>query len=102
MVSFFAGRGKTTAWEVWTALPELTQVLIDLTTAPAQVDEDATQTIERFVILLYDRTSTSTDVNKAHCKLFAMKNNVQLIPPPSAALKQHVRRAMYQGGYVWG
>jgi len=90
----FAGRGKRTACEVWTALPELTQVLIDLTTAPAQVDEDATQTIERFVILLYGRTSTSRDVNKARCKLFAMKNKVQLIPPTSAALKQHVRRAM--------
>ena len=57
MVSFFAGRGKTTAWKVWTAVPELAQVLIDLTTAPDQVDEYATQTIERFVILLYDRTS---------------------------------------------
>ena len=44
-VSCFAGHGKRTAWAVWTALPELTQVLIDLTTAPAQVDEDATQTI---------------------------------------------------------
>jgi len=101
-VSFFAGRGKTTACEVWTALPELTQVLIDVTTAPAQVDEDATQTIERFIILLNDMTSTSTDVNKARCKLFAMKNNVQLIPPTSAALKRHVLRAVYQGGHVWG
>jgi len=61
---------------VWTALSELTQVLINLTTTSAQVDEDATQTIERFVILLYDRRSTSMDVNKARCKLFAMKNNV--------------------------
>ena len=60
------------------------------------------QTIERFVVLLYDRTSTSTDVNKARCKLFAKKGNVELIPPTSAALKQHVRRAVYQGGHVWG
>jgi len=104
-VSCYAGRGKRTAWAVWTALPDLTQVLIDLTTAPAPVDEefeDATQTIERFVILLYDRTNTSTDVNKACCKLFGRKNNVQLIPPTSAALKQHVGRAVYQGGHVWG
>ena len=93
----FAGRGKRKAWAVWTALTELTQVLIDLTTAPAQVDEDATQTIERFVILLYDRTSTSTDVNKACCKLFARMNNVQLRPPTSVALKQHVRRAGMSG-----
>jgi len=45
-VSFFAGRGKRTAWEVWTAVPELTQVFIDLTTSPDQVDEDATHIIE--------------------------------------------------------
>ena len=43
-VSFFAGRSKTTACE-GAALPELTQVLIGLTTAPAQVDEYATQTL---------------------------------------------------------
>ena len=73
--------------------------LINLTTTSAQVDEDATQTIERFLILLND---TSTDFNKARCQLFVMKNKVQLIPPTSAALKQHVRRAVYQGGHVWG
>ena len=48
--SCFAGHGKTTAWAVWTALPELTQALIDLSTAPIHVD--AMPTIERFVILL--------------------------------------------------
>ena len=45
-VSFFASRGKRTAWEVRTAVPELTQVFIYLTTAPDQVDEDATHIIE--------------------------------------------------------
>jgi len=64
---------------VWTAIPELTQVLIDITTARDQVDEYVTHTIERFVILLYDRTSTSTDVDETRCKLFARKNNVQPI-----------------------
>ena len=69
-ISFFVGRGTRTVWEVWTAVLELTQVLIDLTAAPDQVDEDATHTMERF--LLYDRTITSTDVDKTHCKLFAI------------------------------
>ena len=31
-----------------------------------------------------------------------MKNNVQLIPRTSAALMQHVRPAVYQGGHVRG
>jgi len=57
--------------------------------SPDQVDEDAAHTIEMFVILLYDRTSTSKDVDKTRCKLFARKNNVQLIPPtvrPSSSI----------------
>jgi len=83
MVSFFAGRGKRTAWEVWTSLPELTQVLIDLTTAPAHVDEDATQTIERFIILLYDRKS--------------MKKNVQLMRPSSSMSEKPCTRAGMSG-----
>ncbi len=42
--------------------------------------------IERFVILLYDRTN----IDKARCKLFARKTNVKQIPPTRAALEQHV------------
>ncbi|KAJ8402966.1 hypothetical protein AAFF_G00358820 [Aldrovandia affinis] len=53
--------------------------------------------IERFMILLYDRTSKCTDIDKARRKLFARKNNVQLIPPTKAALEEYVKRAVYQG-----
>ena len=51
---------------------------------------------------MYDRTSTCTDSDKARRKLFARKNNVQLIPPTKAALEEHVKRAVYQGGHVLG
>jgi len=90
-VSCFAGHGKRTAWAVWTALPALTQTLVDLSTAPIHVDEDHMHTIEKFFILLYDRTSTSTDVDKARCKLFAKNSNVQLIPPTIKCRPQAAR-----------
>ena len=89
-VTYFAGHGNRMVWEVWKAVQELTQVLIDLTTAPDQVDEFTMHIIKRFVILLYERTSTSTDVDKTHCMLFTRKNNVHRIPPTSAALKHNV------------
>lgn len=101
-VSSFARRGKKTAWAVWTVLPELTEVLLLLSSAPRDIPDDAMRIIERFVILLYDRTSKCTDIDKARRKLFARKNNVQLIPPTKAALEEHVKRAVYQGGHVWG
>ena len=52
-------------------MPELTGTLLKLADSPARVTEEAMKAIERFVILLYDKTSTYTDVNKARKKLFA-------------------------------
>ncbi|KAL8561151.1 hypothetical protein ACOMHN_054522 [Nucella lapillus] len=101
-VSSFAKRGKKTAWAVWTVLPELTEALLLLFSAPRDIPDDAMRIIERFVILLYDRTSKCTDIDKARRKIFARKNNVQLIPPTKADLEEHVKRAVYQGGHVWG
>jgi len=74
-VSCFAGHGKRTAWQVWTALPELIQALTLLSTAPDRIDEDAMRTIERFIVLLYDRTSTATDIDKARRQLFVKKQH---------------------------
>ena len=101
-VSSFATLGKKTVWAVWKVLPELTEVLLMLSSAPRDIPDDAMRIIERFGILLYDRTSKCTDIDKARRKLFARKNNVQLIPPTKAALEEHVKRAVYQGGQVWG
>jgi len=101
-VSSFDRRGKKTAWAVWTVLPELTEALLLLSSAPRDIPDDAMRIIERFVILLYDRTSRCTDTDKARRKLFARKNNVKLIPPTKAALEEHIKRAVYQGGHVWG
>ena len=96
--SSFAGHGKKTAWTIWTVLPELTNAMLKLSSAPSGIPDDVMHTIERFVILFYDRTSTCKEINKARKKIFAKKNNVQLIPPTKAALEEHVKRAAYQGG----
>ena len=64
-VSSFVGYGKKMAWNIWNALPELTEALLKLSYAPSDIQEDVIHTIERFVILMYDRTSTCTDIDKA-------------------------------------
>ena len=101
-VSSFARHGKKTAWAVWTVFPELTNALLELSSAPHDILQEQMATIERFIILLYDRTSTSSDIDQARRKLIAKRLNVQSIPPTKAALKEHVKRAVYQGGHVWG
>jgi len=79
-------------------LSELTEALLLLSFAPRDIPDVAMRIIEWFVILLYYRTSKCTDIDKARRKLFARNNNVQLIPPTKAALKEHVKRAVYLGG----
>ena len=59
--------------------------------------------LERFIVLLYDRTSPKMKVNEARRMLFTQKGrSLELIPPTRAALVQHVKRALYQEGYCWG
>uniref|UniRef100_UPI00358E0809 uncharacterized protein n=1 Tax=Myxine glutinosa TaxID=7769 RepID=UPI00358E0809 len=102
-VSSFAGRGKKTAWAVWETFPEVTNAFLDLASAPSEISEDTLATLERYVVLLYDRTCTCSEVNLARKKLFAKKSrSIEAIPPTQAALVQHVKRATYQGGHCWG
>jgi hypothetical protein len=59
--------------------------------------------LERFIVLLYDRTCPKMKFNEARKMLFAQKGrSLELIPPTRAALVQHVKRAVYQGEYCWG
>ena len=58
--------------------------------------------LERFVILMYDRSSTAATVDEARLDMFARKQRpYESIPPTRAALLQHTRRAAYQAGCVW-
>ena len=99
-VSSFVGHSKKTAWSTWNALPDLTDALLTLSSAPSFI-EDVIHIIARFVILMYDRTSTCHNINKARRKFFS-KKNVKNIPPTKASHEQHIIRATYQGGHVCG
>lgn len=103
-VSFFNGRGKKTAWDVWNVYPALTPVLTTLMEMPDVVVDDACMsTIERFVTLMYDRTSSLSKVNEVRQELFCKKaRTLENIPPTRASLVQHVHRAVLQGSYIWG
>ena len=59
--------------------------------------------IEHFIVLLYSRSSDAYRVNKARRELFVRgTRSLENIPPTQAALIQHVRKAAYQAGLVWG
>ena len=68
---------------------------------PTMTDEDL-KVLEKFVITIYDRSSTTTCVNDARLDLFARKQrSYEAIPPTQSALLQHTKSAAYHAGCVW-
>ena len=102
-VSYFAQIGKKTAWKVWQNNNELTAAFYDLHEAPSVISEKTASALERFTVLLYDRTSEGSSVNEARKVLFTRKGRqMSTLPPTQAALKKHIERAVFQGGFCWG
>ena len=102
-VSSFNTRGKKTGWDTWKAFEEVTATFLALSTGPSDISEAHVSVLERFTILLYDRTSSKDDINEARQQLFAKKGRtMDAIPPTKATLLQHIKRAAYQGGHCWG
>jgi len=101
--SAFHGKGKKTAWETWSNFPDVTDAFIEVVEHTPELTDDSLSAIERFVILMYDRTSDHTNVNCARQVLFTRKSSqICKIPPTKDALHQHIKRAAYQSGHVWG
>ena len=102
VVSAFRGKGKKSAWLTWDVCDEVTETFVTLSQIPSEVCDEDLINLERFVTLLYDRTSSITHVDKARLELFARKQKpYDAIPPSRAALFEHAKRAAYQAGIIW-
>jgi hypothetical protein len=102
-VSFVAGRGKKTAWNAWRSLPEMTKTFRHLSTPQNQVSLEDVHALEQFVIIQYSRTCPFTSVNEARQSIFAQgTRSIENIPPTKDALEQHIKRAAFQAGQIWG
>lgn len=101
-VSAFAGRGKKTAWEAWRTNLEITAAFVELSHAPLKLDDTTFMKLQGFTVYLYDRTSNLQNVNDCRRMLVTKKcRQLESVPPTEAALLQHVKRAILQGGYIW-
>ena len=99
-MSQFAGRGKKTAWSTWNSFPEATESFKQLSLINRS-DEADIKVVERFIILMYDRTSDLSDINKCRQHLFTKKSRpVEGCPPTKDALLQHIKRARLQSN-IW-
>ncbi len=58
--------------------------------------------LERFILLMYCRTSGDMNVNMARMTLLSQTSrNFDNIPPTRSALHQHTKRSSYQSGHMW-
>lgn len=62
--SFFARKGKKTAWEAWNMFKQITPIFHGLSSAPSVSAVSDAMPIKRYVAIMYDSTSTCTNVNE--------------------------------------
>ena len=60
--TFFAGHGKKTAWTTWENFPDVTRAFLELARAPSAISSGSLSLIERYLILMYDKTSPLSKV----------------------------------------
>ena len=70
-LSSFSNIGKMTAWNTWPVFSDVTSLFVEL----PKLSEDikTISQIERFVVLLYKRTSPIKDVNTARVHFFRLE-----------------------------
>ncbi len=103
VVSAFRWKGKKSAWLTWDVCDEVSETFTKLSHCPTEVSDDGLQKLEKFIVLMYDRSSSASGVYEARLVLFACKQKTyDAIPPTRGALKEHAKRAAYQAGIIWG
>lgn len=102
-VSAFAGHGKKTFWDTWKNNKNFSPTFATLSRSPKEISDRLFQDIQLYVIKAYDKTSNLKSVNQCRKHLVTKKNRaLESIPPTEDALMQHVKRAAFQAGHIWG
>ena len=80
----------------------MSDVFAKLSQYPLAVDDEDLQILEKFVVIMYDRSSTAEGVDDARLDMFARKQRpYEAIPPTRGALLEHTKRAACQGDCIW-
>ena len=75
-VSAFYGKGKLSAWAAWQCFSEVTEAFSFFAKKPfitLDINSDHLKLLERFTVVLYDKTSHLSSVDEAQQQLFCKK-----------------------------
>ena len=102
ITSAFKGKGKKSAWQAWKMYTDITETFVFLASNLFEILLDESihfRRIQRFTIVLYDKTSCLNFVDEARKDLFCHKNQaMDKIPPTKNALLHHSKCAIFQAG----
>ena len=77
-------------------------VFVKLSSHPPVITSEDQAVIDQFVMTMYDRSTSLTEINAVRLDMFARKQRpYDSIPPTKAALTEHTKRATYQAGCIW-
>lgn len=89
--SYFFGKGKKSAWQSWKSYPLVSEAFLFIWNHPFEtLDTGSPQFkhLERFTIVMYDKTSNDADINDARRELFSKKSRtLENIPPTKVLLR---------------
>ncbi|KAG0710103.1 hypothetical protein GWK47_023496 [Chionoecetes opilio] len=99
-----SAKGRNQHGMGWNAYVEVTEAFNNFMNHPymtVTVNCKQFQLLERFTVIIYNKTSNLDSVYEARRELFSQKNRpMEKIPPTQEALLQHTLRAVYQAG-IW-
>ncbi len=73
VVSGLMAKEKKTAWQTWNVFNDVSATFAKLSHKPSEIEESDLQTLEKYIVLMYDRSSTTSSVDEARLDLFARK-----------------------------
>ena len=76
--------------------PDITDTFAKLNIFPVTIEDIDIQTLARFVIVIFDRSSSCSYVDATRKNLFMLKTGLKIYPYRSSPCTS------YQGGIVWG
>ena len=71
IVSSFSGKGKKSAWHTWDVCPEASDVFTKLSSYPTHVEKEDIERLEKFVVRMYDRSSSTEAVDDARLTVWS-------------------------------
>jgi hypothetical protein len=89
--SAFFGRSKASAWKAWELYPEITPTLEFLADHPfheLSLSSEHFKRIERFTVIMYDKLSPVTSINKARMEIFCKSTNIDMTRLPPTQVQQ--------------